>query len=91
MRRTVAFEFDPERRMRSWFRRVAGIGLLVALAGCASPSPSAATREQHAKAVVRASEYCRKKGLVMRASNADTPTRPGKAQPALQFRCVKGN
>jgi hypothetical protein len=77
--------------MRPWFRKVAGVGLLVALtAGCATSAPPAATKEQRAKTLARAQEYCRKKGLVMRAGPADaTPTRPGQAQPELQFRCVK--
>jgi putative hemolysin len=66
------------------------MGLLVALAGCASSSSPVGTKEQqHAKAVARASEYCRKQGLVMRASGAAAPSRPGQAQPELQFRCVK--
>ena len=84
--------FGREWRMRPWFRKVAGIGLLFALAGCATPSPSspaAAKEQQRAKAMARASEYCRKRGLVMRAGNADAPARPGQAQPELQFHCVK--
>lgn len=73
--------------MFPWVAKVIGVGLAVALAGCAS-SPTA-KEQQRAKAVAQATEYCKKKGLVMRASNAATPTRSGQAPPELQFHCVK--
>ena len=66
--------------------------LAAALAGCANaPEPSAAAmaRKQHALAVARAAEYCRGKGLGMRANPSDAPTRPGPAAADFQFRCVK--
>jgi hypothetical protein len=65
---------------------------LLALAGCAGapPGQDAASAEQRAKALKKASDYCKKKGLVMQpAKNADTPTRPGQLAPEVQFRCVK--
>ena len=66
---------------------------LAGLAGCAGPepalSPAAAARKQHALAVAHAAEYCRQKGLAMRASPADEPTRPGQASSDFPFRCVK--
>jgi len=40
--------------------------------------------------VARATEYCKKKGLVMHPSNAAAPARSGQASPELQFHCVKG-
>ena len=72
-------------------RQIAAFALL-ALAGCAGTAPgaSSAGAEQHAKALQKASEYCRKKGLAMEvAKNADRPTRPGQVAPEVQFRCVK--
>ena len=57
--------------------------------GAASPSAPTSKEQQRAKAVARATEYCKKKGLVMRASNAEAPTRPGQAPSELQFHCVK--
>ena len=76
--------------MSPWGARIAGMGLVVALAACASsPSASTAKEQQHAKAAARATEYCKKKGLVMRVSNVQTPTRAGQAPSELQFHCVK--
>jgi hypothetical protein len=65
------------------------MGLVVALAACASSPSATAKEQQHAKAEARATEYCKKKGLVMRVSNARTPTRAGQAPSELQFHCVK--
>jgi len=73
--------------MSPWVAKVAGMGLVVALAGCAS-SPTA-KEQQRAKAVAQATEYCKKKGLVMRVSNVEAPTRSGQVASDLQFRCVK--
>ena len=79
-------------------RQTAALALL-ALAGCAGTAPASppaagtasSSADQRAKALQRASEYCRKKGLVMEpARNADTPTRPGQVAAEVQFRCVKG-
>ena len=74
-------------------RQLVVLALLV-LAGCAGTAPdaSSAGAEQRAKALQKASAYCRKKGLVMQpAKNADMPTRPGQAVPEVQFRCVKAS
>jgi len=75
--------------MRRWFPKVAGLGLVLALAACASPSAPASKEQQRAQAVARATEYCRKKGLVMQAGSPAAPARPGQARPELQFHCVK--
>ena len=75
--------------MSPWVARVAGIGLVVALAACASSPASTSKEQQHAKAAARATEYCKKKGLVMRVSNVQTPPRAGQAPSELQFQCVK--
>jgi uncharacterized protein YceK len=75
--------------MSPWVAKIACMGLVVAMAGCASSASSATSKEQHAKAVAQATAYCKKKGLVMRASNAEAPTRPGQLASDLQFHCVK--
>jgi hypothetical protein len=56
--------------MSPWVAKIAWMGLVVAMAGCSSSPSSATSKEQHAKAVAQATAYCKKKGLVMRASNA---------------------
>ena len=72
-----------------------GVVLLTTLAGCASPAPSSGrgaiplTQEQRAKALKQAAAYCKKKGLVMRAGNAETPTRAAPSRSEVPFRCVK--
>ena len=75
--------------MSPWVARVAGMGLVVALAACASSPSATAKEQQHAKAEARATEYCKKKGLVMHPSKAAAPARSGQASPELQFHCVK--
>ena len=67
--------------------------VVAGLSGCVGgPEPStasAAARKQHALAVARAAEYCRQRGLAMRAGPADEPTHPGQASSDFPFRCVK--
>jgi hypothetical protein len=77
--------------MHSWFAKFAGVSLVVALVGCSAFGPTsaaAAKEQQRAKAVARATEYCKKKGLVMRPGGAEAPTR-GQVPSELQFHCVK--
>jgi len=85
----AAHELGREWRMPRWFPKVAGMGLVVALAACASASAPASKEQQRAQAVARATEYCKKKGLVMHPSKAAAPARSGQASPKLQFHCVK--
>ena len=67
-----------------------GAALSAVLAGCAAgPDAAPSARQQHARSVARAAEYCRSKGLAMRAGASDQPTRPGQAASDFQFRCVK--
>jgi hypothetical protein len=66
--------------------------VVAGVSGCAASEPStaaAAARRQHALAVAHAADYCRQKGMAMRASPADAPTHPGQASSDFQFRCVK--
>lgn len=64
---------------------------IAGLVGCAGspPAPISSTKERRAEAVARATAYCRKKGLTMRAGAADGPTRPGQVAADFDFRCVK--
>ena len=69
--------------------------VVASLCACAGPepalSPAAAARKHHALAVARAAEYCRQKGLAMRATPTEEPTRPGQAASDFPFRCVKAH
>ncbi len=39
--------------------------------------------------MAKATEYCKKKGLVMHLDDPQAPARPGQVSPELQFHCVK--
>jgi hypothetical protein len=74
-----------------WFSMLGVLASIALTAGCAASAPVAGPGSTpYAQSVQRAAAYCKKKGLFLRMDAAPPPARPGKPDPELQFRCVKG-